>query len=154
GTRGMGLAVLSQGRHGGGGGRGRGGLAGRKKGRHQKTDDDRQYGQPIDNAHRLTNFSLKNARISRSSTPASIKAEPIARTRINVSIPRFTFLSCAISSMMHSTAGSGSGIAEGSVGKPTSAKWRFPGSAPGAGTRPRRAENSNASTMPMAIASP
>src|SRR6516225_6868688 len=116
------VALLFQTQHRRARGRGERGLARGKERGYQKAQNDRQYGQPIKNAHRLASFSFKNARTSRSSTPASITAEPMARTRINVSIPRFTFLSWAISSMIRSRPGSRPGISDGLAGRPTSAK--------------------------------
>src|SRR6516165_8682038 len=148
------VALLFQTHHRRARGCGKRGFARGKECRYQKAQNDRQYGQPIENAHRLASFSFKNVLTSRSSTPVSITAEPMARTRINVSIPRFTFLSWAISSMIRSRPGSGPGISGGLVGRPTSAKWRFTLTASDAGTRPRRAENSKASTMPTEMASP
>ena len=119
---GVDIAVLLQPQHRGARGRGQRRLAAGIKRRDQEADHHRGDGQPIVNVHLSASFSLKNARTCAASTPCSTKAEPIPRTRMNVSIPRFTFLSCAIKSISASASGKPPGMSCGRVGRPTSAR--------------------------------
>ena len=65
------------------------------------TTSDSQSFVVIDSA----SLSARNARTSPASTLFSTKAWPMPRTRMNVSVPRLPFLSCAIRSINVSTAG-------------------------------------------------
>ncbi len=76
------------------------------------------------------------------------------RTNINVSVPRFTFLSCEIRSINVSTGGTPPGTSFTWVGKPTAARCADARAASAAAMRPFFAENSKASAIPSATASP
>ena len=59
------------------------------------------------------------------STSGATKACPMPRTRMKVSLPRFTFLSCAIRSISASRIGRARRARRGCwVGSPTAARWR------------------------------
>ena len=100
-------------------------------------------------------FSAMKARTSAASTSRVTKAWPMPRTRMKVSWPRLTFLSCEIRSIIASTPGQlPPPTALTWVGSPTAARCAMTRSASSLPIRPRRAENSKASDMPSPTASP
>src|ERR1700734_2188395 len=152
--RGVAVALLLKPHHGGAGRCGQCRLARREECRRRQAHHHRKNVQPVENIHFFPSFSSRKVRTSRASTPVSTNAAPIPRTRMNVGIPRFIFLSCAIKSISRSTGGNSPAMSCGRAGRPTTARWRMARSASAAGSKPRRAENSNASAIPAATASP
>ena len=87
----------------------------------------------------------RNARTSAGSTSGATKACPMPRTRMKVSLPRFTFLSCAISVHQGVRVGCEPGHRADVGRQPDRRKMIAPRARPRCdGSRPSRAENSNA----------
>ena len=85
-----------------------------------------------------------------------MKLSPMPRTRMKVSVPRFTFLSCAIRSISASASEpSRRRNRKSCVGRPTAAQMALDALGLGLRASGRAArKTANASTMPIATASP
>ena len=100
-------------------------------------------------------LSARKARTSAGSTSFSTKAWPMPRTRMKVSLPRLTFLSCAMSSISRSTPGTPPGTSLNPGRQADRCKMGARARGIGRGDQACVApENSNASAMPSATASP
>src|SRR5204862_5198962 len=75
------------------------GLACGKESGQQQADNNNAERDPVFLRHSPASLPDKNSRMSAGSTSAAIKLLPMPRTRMNVSAPRLTFLSCAIRSI-------------------------------------------------------
>ena len=109
---GVAIALLLQPHHGGARGSGQ-----RRLARPNRTPRSRDRSRPPrrsanrDNRHRSASFSLEECvHVALDRRRPSTKAAPMPRARMNVSMPRFTFLSCAINSIRRSTEGSPPGM--------------------------------------------
>ena len=99
------VSLFLQPRHAGARGRRQRRLAAGEERRQQQADEDDDEGQPVVSGHGWESLSLRKARTSAASTSFSTKAWPMPRTRMKVSSPRLTFLSCAISVHQCSSGG-------------------------------------------------
>src|SRR5579883_2571810 len=103
-------------------------------------------------------FVTRKSRTGAGSTSFAMTARPIASRRMKVNLPRLTFLSWAISAISVSASARPSwanpAISCRWVGSPASARCRSIRTASAGGIMPSDAENSAASTMPIATPSP
>src|SRR5262249_25913852 len=152
--RGPTLALLLEAQHAGARGGGQRRLAAGKEEGEQHADEADDDRQPVLKTHGARSLSARNARTCAGSTAGATKLAPMPRARMNVSLPRRTFLSWVIRSRSPSGPGRSPAIDAGSVGSPAAARCRSTRSASACGSSPRRAENANASAIPMAMASP
>src|SRR5581483_7496681 len=90
------VSLLLQPRHAGARRRCERCLAAGEERRQQQADQDDDKREPVVLGHLFASISVRNARTSAGSTLFSTKPWPMPRTRMKVSAPRFTFLSCAI----------------------------------------------------------
>lgn len=94
------------------------------------------------------------ARTASGGTASATNAAPTPRASTKRSRPSTTFLSCAISPASASAPGSGPGMSASLVRAPMARKCAATRDGASCATSPRRADNSNASTQPIATASP
>ncbi len=87
------IPLLFEPMHAGTRGSGQCGLTSREEGGEQDTNENRHQGEPIVGSHRSASFSARKARTSAASMSEAMKLAPISRARMNVSLPRLTFLS-------------------------------------------------------------
>ena len=89
------------------------------------------------------------SRTASGSTSLAMKLRPIPRVKMKVSRPRLTFLSCVMAARRRRPSRRRPGRGTGASAGPTSARWAATREGSSCAQRPRRAENSCASTMPM-----
>ena len=127
-----------------------------KKAESTKADHDPGEGQPVFSVLIARRASRQGRRAPRPARrPARRRRCRSARTRMKVSLPRLTFLSCAIRSIRRSASGrcarnlrdAGRQSGRRQMANDPLGVRRLP-------MRPRRAENSKASAMPSATPSP
>ena len=116
-----------------------------------------QDGQPVLKVHRLGELlGQEGADLGGIDVGARRKPAPMPRARMKVSLPRLHLL--VLGDQLHQRVGVRQRRRAPSrmwVGRPTAARWRDRRARPPpCGSSPSRAENSNASAMPIATASP
>ena len=111
-TLGLAVALLREPQHAGARGAGQRGLARREESGDQEAENDDGEGKPVQATSSIkrlgssASLAFRKSRTGAGSTFGAITARPTASSRMKVSLPRLTFLSCAISAISASASAS------------------------------------------------